>query len=99
MYSQGMPRLKIEQNLYGPVGVAMLGRHEPLGRVGADRKQGQVRPSEALAHGPEDAAAAVAAIAGEVEESDRRSKHEAAPERHPAIARPARGPVIGGHDV
>ena len=71
----------------------MLVAHEPARLVGADRQDGELERSVALAGAAKQPAVAVAGIGDDIDSSDWRVDHERRPQRHVAIRQVARRPM------
>ena len=78
----------------GLLRVDVLRAHEPSRLVGADREDGETRAAEPLERLAENTAVAEAGIADVVGRPAWRRDHEGGPQRHAAVAEPARRPVI-----
>src|ERR1700722_3190685 len=76
---------EVLQDLHGFVGIGVLRTHEPARRIGADRDQSQIGPTDASPHLMEDAPVAIAGVARKISATGTGAQHEARPERHAPI--------------
>ena len=91
-------RVEVEHDPHRLLGIGVLRGHEPARSIGTDRDQRDVGRAMAFAHRAEDRAVAIAGVAREIDRARRGLQHEAAPQRHAAIARAARRPMVRRDD-